>query len=68
MDLSSPREIIPTIELPKVAAKLSYREYVLLREQDTITMEEAEEGYEKCEVLQPPHRQLPSPRAIQERD
>ena len=68
MDLSSPREIIPTIELPKVAAKLSYREYVLLREQDTVTMDEAEENYAKYILPNSPSSQLHPPRAIQERD
>ena len=45
-DSNSRHESVPSIELPNVDTKLSYREYVL-KEPDSVTMEEAEEGYEK---------------------
>ena len=45
-DSNSRHEAVPSIELPNVDTKLSYREYVL-KEPDSVTMEEAEEGYEK---------------------
>ena len=65
--MSTPREIIPTIELSNVDTKLSYREFVL-REQDNITMEKAEKLYEKCRCVFATNHQIQSSRAIQERD
>ena len=40
------RDNYPTVELPNVDVKLSYREYVI-NESEDITMEEAEQGYER---------------------
>ena len=44
------RDNYPTIELPDVDTKLSYREYVL-KQSESITMAKAEQGYERCVYL-----------------
>jgi hypothetical protein len=40
------RDNFPTIELPDVDTKLSYREYVL-KQSESITITKAEQGYER---------------------
>ena len=44
------RDNYPTIELPNVDTKLSYREYVI-NESEDITIDEAEQGYERDVVV-----------------
>ena len=51
------RDNYPTIELPDVDTKLSYREYVL-KQSESITITKAEQGYERYVCLHPPTHQL----------